>query len=443
MKPKTPSEKRDSAVRRTKPSSLFFTVLEGHRQWPSLQGICQRLTAAGFDAVLAGGSVRDLLMGRAPQDFDVATGATPDVVETLFEKTVAVGKSFGVIVVISADGASIEVATYRQDGAYEDGRRPTGVVFTDRKEDALRRDFTVNALFYDPASREIIDVTGGLEDLENKILRAVGDPVRRFEEDKLRMLRAVRFTGQLGFEIETGTAEAIRRHAGNLGQVSRERIRDEIDKLLLSENPQKGFSAISDLNLSEPVFEDWAKWILPIDPRVCERDLDVQRALLFYPALKHQTQDRIQDRLKGWKYGRSFIELVLWMMKNESALRVSTDDPVRELAARAKIVDEFSAATPEERAHSASELEWMTALELWTDERAIKAVSILDRIYGVDPRREAGLLRRGLSLGNQSGSLTGIRARAEDLQAHQISGPELGRALQRLGREILLGKGAD
>lgn len=427
------------------PSDLFLTVLEGHRQWPNLKTICDRLTGAGFDAVLAGGSVRDSLLGVRPKDFDIATTATPETVEKLFEKTVAVGKQFGVIVVLNPDGTSIEVATYRQDGLYEDGRRPTGVVFTDREEDAKRRDFTVNALFYDPAKREIIDYTGGLLDLEAKVLKAVGQPSKRFEEDKLRMLRAVRFSGQLDFEIEAETAKAIQLHAKSLRQVSRERIRDEIDKLLLCDHPLKGFQGIEKLGLAEAVFEDWAPWIFPVHPRVfTTSDLDVRRALLFYPALKRAGIDRIQDHLKNWKYGRTFVELATWLMKNESALRPQADDLVREIATRSMILERFRINEQlgeeklEEREHTQSERDWMTSLELWTDERAIKAVEILDILHGADTKREAALLRRGLTLGLPSGA----RAKAEDLKRDgiELTGPRVGRELRRLNRKILLGK---
>lgn len=427
------------------PSDLFLTVLEGHRQWPNLKTICDRLTGAGFDAVLAGGSVRDSLLGVRPKDFDIATTATPDTVEKLFEKTVAVGKSFGVIVVLNPDGTSIEVATYRQDGSYEDGRRPTGVVFTDREEDAKRRDFTVNALFYDPAAREIIDYADGLKDLEEKTLRAVGEPAKRFEEDKLRMLRAVRFSGQLDFEIEPETAKAIKLHAKSLKQVSRERIRDEVDKLLMCENPLKGFRAIEDLDLKESVFEDWAPWIFPVHPRVFTGDdLDVRRALLFYPALKRAGLDRIQERLKNWKYGRNFTELATWLMKNESSLRTQTEDLVREIATRQTVLERFQINEQlgeeklEEREHTQAERDWMTSLELWTDERAIKAVEILDVLHGADQKREPALLRRGLTLGLPSGA----RAKAEDLKRDgiELSGPRVGRELRRLNRKILLGK---
>lgn len=186
--------------------------------------------------------MRDGLLGVLPKDFDVATNARPETVEELFSKTVAVGKAFGVIKVVEADG-DIEVATFRQDADYVDGRRPTGVVFSSPKEDAERRDFTVNALFYDPEKDQVHDFTNGVKDLENRILRTVGHPHKRFSEDHLRLLRAARFAAQLGFEIEAETYQAMQELHTHLTGVSQERIREEMTKLLLAGEPLRGLSA--------------------------------------------------------------------------------------------------------------------------------------------------------------------------------------------------------
>lgn len=182
--------------------------------------------------MLAGGAVRDLLMGLSPGDLDIATSAKPEDVEALFAdlQTVAVGKAFGVIRVV-LEGHSIEVATYRHDLAYVDGRRPTGVVYTNRVEDAKRRDFTINALFYDPFTEIVYDDIDGKADLENKILKCVGDAEARFREDELRRLRLVRFVSQLGFNIEGKTLAALKKNIQGLQKVSRERITDEIGKM--------------------------------------------------------------------------------------------------------------------------------------------------------------------------------------------------------------------
>ena len=175
--------------------------------------------------------MRDRLLERPAKDYDIATNARPEQIEALFPKTVAVGKSFGVIVVVQ-DGTETEVATFRADGGYQDGRRPDSIEFCGAEEDAKRRDFTVNGMFYDPVDDRIIDYVGGKADLEKKIIRAIGDPDRRFAEDHLRMLRAVRFAHTLGFEIEPATRAAIQKHAPDLAKISAERIENEFSRTL-------------------------------------------------------------------------------------------------------------------------------------------------------------------------------------------------------------------
>ena len=438
-----------------KPSSSFLSVLEGHRQWPSLLAICDRLVDAGFDAVLAGGCVRDALLNVVPKDFDIATSATPDQVEALFEKTVAVGKSFGVIVVLtkgdSNDDFSVEIATYREDGSYTDGRRPEGVVFSDRKEDSNRRDFTVNALFYDPIKKEIIDYHHGLTDLDNRCLKTVGDPLRRFHEDKLRLLRAVRFVGQLGFVLEEKTRDAIRKNARELRLVSRERIRDEIDKLLKSPFPQNGFDELDRLGLAQPVFEDWAPFVLPPHPLMFQSmfqtaSIEIRRLVFYYPAVKRLAADRIQERLRMWKYPRAFVEQVVWMVLNEAKLRATSADPVRRMESREEIIARFEPSTitgedlSEERNHTLDERTWMTALQLWTDARAPHVCGALDLLKGADEAREKALAMRGLELGVPDPN----QAKAEDIlrkpEGAKLEGPKIGRELRRLNREILLRK---
>ena len=194
--------------------------------------ILRTLRENGHEAFLVGGGVRDLLLGRAPKDWDIATAALPDRIESLFPKTVSIGKAFGIITVVPDDGDPVEVATYRVDSPYADGRRPESVAFTNAREDALRRDFTVNALFFDPATGEIRDYVHGRADLEARLVRAIGDPAVRFAEDHLRMLRAIRFAATLGFAIEPATFAAIQRLAPQIRRISAERIRDELFRLL-------------------------------------------------------------------------------------------------------------------------------------------------------------------------------------------------------------------
>jgi poly(A) polymerase len=195
--------------------------------------IVKQLQAAGYAAFWVGGCVRDFLLGREPQDFDIATDAKPEQVEKLFKKTIPVGKKFGVIIVVEG-GQQFQVATFRAEADYQDGRRPEKIVFANAEADASRRDFTVNGLFYDPLTRKIHDWVGGEKDLHAKIIRTIGTPEERFGEDHLRLLRAVRFAAQLNFDIEPKTFAAIQKLAPKIKLISAERVRDELVKLFTS-----------------------------------------------------------------------------------------------------------------------------------------------------------------------------------------------------------------
>ncbi len=232
--------------------------MESHPQWPLAIKIYNKLKAEGFETYFAGGCVRDLVLGVKPKDIDIATEAAPEKILSLFPKTVEVGQAFGVVRVVDG-GQMIEVATFRQDGIYKDGRRPEKVIYSDPKSDAERRDFSVNALFLDVTKKEIIDFIGGLKDIEKKVIRTVGDANKRFEEDHLRILRAVRFSAQLGFEIDSETWSAIQSHASLIGKVSEERIRDEILKLLSSHYAVKGLELFVKSNLLKVLYPDLEK----------------------------------------------------------------------------------------------------------------------------------------------------------------------------------------
>jgi poly(A) polymerase len=220
-----------------------------------------KLQGAAHRAYFAGGCVRDILLGVEPKDFDVATSATPDVVMGMFAKTYSVGAHFGVVLVCTPDGdggeIATEVATFRHDGAYSDGRRPDAVRFSiDPREDVLRRDFTINGMLLDPvvfeetdAASAVLDYVGGQEDLRARVLRAIGDPALRFAEDKLRMLRGVRFAARLGLEIEPRTMAAIRAAAPDTGQVSCERIRDELTLMLTEGHARRAFELLDEARL--------------------------------------------------------------------------------------------------------------------------------------------------------------------------------------------------
>ncbi len=205
--------------------------------------ICDKLRKAGYRALLAGGCVRDMILEVEPRDYDIATSARPDEVARLFPKCIGVGAEFGVQIVALREGA-FEVATFRKDGPYSDGRHPDGVEFVDEIEDAKRRDFTINALFYDPESDEVIDYIGGRDDIARRCLRTVGDPRRRFSEDYLRLLRAVRFAARLDYEIAPETFDALREMAPNIVKTSAERIRDELLKILTEGGARRAFALL-------------------------------------------------------------------------------------------------------------------------------------------------------------------------------------------------------
>jgi len=215
--------------------------------------VLRRLRDAGHVAYFAGGCVRDLLLGRTPTDYDVATDAPPARVRKLFSNTQAVGAAFGVILV-RIRGSQIEVATFRAEAGYADGRHPSQVHFTTAQHDAQRRDFTINGLFLDPISDQVIDYVGGQADLQAKTVRAIGDPLERFEEDHLRMLRAVRFAARLGFSIAPETEKAIRDHAKYLTRISPERIAAELRIMLTPTSRAQAYRLLNDLGLLELIF---------------------------------------------------------------------------------------------------------------------------------------------------------------------------------------------
>jgi poly(A) polymerase len=241
---------------RTNPATKYLAALH----------IARRLRELGYAAYFAGGCVRDLLLGTPPKDFDVATSATPDLVQAAFPRTECVGAHFGVVLVVETrrseaddpDRVATEVATFRHDGAYSDGRRPDEVRFsTDPREDALRRDFTINGLLLDAVAMEdgariedcLLDFVGGRGDLALKLIRAIGDPERRFAEDKLRMLRGVRFAARLGFGIEPRTLQAIQRQAAEIAVVSAQRVHDELTKILTEGAARRGFELLDETGL--------------------------------------------------------------------------------------------------------------------------------------------------------------------------------------------------
>jgi poly(A) polymerase len=220
--------------------------------------VVRRLRAAGHEAYLAGGCVRDRLLGREPQDYDVATSAPPEAVQGLFPRTIPVGAQFGVILVVER-GARFEVATFRSDDAYVDGRRPSAVHFGSAQDDACRRDFTINALFEDPLTGDIHDFVEGVADLRAGVIRAIGDATARIAEDRLRMLRAVRFAARLGFRIDPATRAAVVAAAPTLPDMAAERIGDEVVKILTEGSARRGFELLDATGLLPVVLPEVAR----------------------------------------------------------------------------------------------------------------------------------------------------------------------------------------
>jgi len=226
-----------------------------NKRQAAAEQICSTLRRRGFRALLAGGCVRDMLLKTPPRDFDIATNARPFEVAELFERTIDIGAAFGVQVVLLPEGP-FEVTTFRKDGPYHDGRHPCSVAFTGEEEDARRRDFTINALFYDPVDRKVLDYVGGLDDLRTGLVRAVGVPRERFEEDHLRLLRAIRFAARLRYAIERETYQAIRESAPRITLTSAERIRDELLKMLTEGGTRRAFEMLDDTGLLHQILPE-------------------------------------------------------------------------------------------------------------------------------------------------------------------------------------------
>jgi len=217
--------------------------------------IIKRLHCNGFQALLAGGCVRDMLLGRRADDYDVATNAQPKDVIKIFKRTLKVGAKFGVVIVL-LEGRQVEVATFRTETGYADGRHPAAVKFVSAAEDASRRDFTINGMFYDPLKEKVIDYVNGQADLKKRIVRTIGDAEERFGEDYLRMLRAVRFSTQLGFAIERRTFSAVCSNAKNIARISGERIAIELEAILVNPNRSAGASLLVESGLAGAIFPD-------------------------------------------------------------------------------------------------------------------------------------------------------------------------------------------
>lgn len=297
-----------------------------HPQYPKVLEVCVKLKNNGFKAWLAGGCVRDMLLGIPAKDFDVATDAPPRDVQRIFQGALDIGEQFGIIMLPLKDTANqnfqIEIATFRADGEYKDGRRPEEVKFTTPEEDALRRDFTVNAMFFDPLELKLHDFVQGQIDLSKKVLRAVGDPMKRFEEDKLRMLRAIRFSAQLDFEIEEQTFKAIQKKRRDVLVVSKERIHQELTKLMESKALIRGLKYFKESHVHEVLFESF-KHFKDLDLRF-EKSIQLLKnfktlgpitkwSLFFHPYFENtfNSLSAIEGFLKEYKFSNKVTDAVL------------------------------------------------------------------------------------------------------------------------------------
>lgn len=280
--------------------------------------VLQRLRSAGFQALFAGGCVRDMLLGVPSSDYDVATDATPDQVRKLFRRVLLVGAKFGVAMVI-VDKLKVEVTTFRSDLSYQDGRRPTGVIFTGPREDALRRDFTINGMFYDPLLREVIDYVDGRSDLRRGVIRTIGSPRERFGEDYLRLVRAVRFAVRLGFKVDPATAAAVRQYAPHIASISGERIFEELSKMLSLPSAPEALVMLRKFGLAEVILPDllgapglWRRAMWRVKAVADSRDV----VLVMGALLAELPPKRIEDLTRRWGASNELRSALCWMAEH-------------------------------------------------------------------------------------------------------------------------------
>lgn len=295
-------------------------VFNSHPHFQFIIKIYQQIKAAGFEVYLAGGCVRDGILGVLPNDFDLAVSAKPEQIEKLFKKTIDIGKKFGTIIVVDEENKKmqVEVTSFRKDGNYNDGRRPDSVQFSTAKEDALRRDFTINALFYDLDKKEIIDFVGGVDDIQKKIIRAVGDPKKRFSEDHLRIIRALRFVSQLGFKLDENTRTAISEQAHTLNTVSQERIFNELDKLIRARYRTKALQELASLKLSYTLFhlQDFNP-----EPWFNENEFSTDMSWFFFwnCCLDQKNDFDADDWMKELRFSKNLrqklVHMLFWRLK--------------------------------------------------------------------------------------------------------------------------------
>lgn len=299
--------------------------------------VVQQLRAAGYEALWAGGCVRDELLGRTPKDYDVATSARPEQVRELFGKrrTLAIGAAFGVIAVLGGkEREPIEVATFRNDGAYLDGRRPSEVKFSTAEEDAQRRDFTINGLFFDPSEQRVIDFVGGEQDLQAGVVRAIGEAQARFTEDKLRMLRAVRFATTFGFSMDEATLSAIQEMAAEVTVVSAERIGVELRKILQHAERARGVELLRETCLLQPLLPQLADLADNRDSEwqhllVRLRTLATDAMPVAFAALHCETSpgQGVREAGRSFRFTNKEIDRAAWLVETLPVVAEATSLP--------------------------------------------------------------------------------------------------------------------
>ncbi len=302
--------------------------------------VVAKLRAAGHQALWAGGCVRDQLMGKTPKDYDVATDAQPERIREVFgqRRTLAIGAAFGVITVLGPkDAGQIEVATFRRDLGYSDGRRPDAVAFTSAEEDAKRRDLTINGIFFDPVAEQYLDFVGGQEDLKNHVIRAIGNPHERFAEDKLRMLRTVRFATTFDFALDESTLQAVQAHGPDIKAVSAERIAAEMRRMLLHENRAAALALLRESGLLKEILPEFAE-LVASEPATWDRTLAIlgylreptfaiALASLLREVSLHSDLAAIKAALARWKLPNEDSGGTLMLLQDEPLLRSALSRP--------------------------------------------------------------------------------------------------------------------
>ncbi len=292
--------------------------------------VLERLREAGFQALLAGGCVRDMLLGEPSADYDVATDATPQDVRKLFRRVLLVGAKFGVAMVMRGK-CKVEVTTFRSEADYSDHRRPDSVEYSSPQADALRRDFTINGMFYDPLADKVIDYVGGREDLQHRVVRTIGCPDERFGEDYLRMLRAVRFAVRLGFRIDDATREAIRRHAPKITSISGERVHEELCKMFDRDSAAGALALMGELRLAEAIVpqlfappQRWSAGLERVDALAGERDA----TLIFAAWMLDMPARSIRRICRRWGASNDFRDALCFLAERRDGWRDAAEAPL-------------------------------------------------------------------------------------------------------------------